>query len=366
MTRVARAAAELWPLVIPIAAALVLILFWGRDVGHPVGVIGVVVVLVGAVLAALRQAVTVARRVGEPAGSLLLAVSVTVIAVALIVPLMISGGHGAAALTRDTVFAAVMITVNGIVGVSLLIGVLRFGVVPFSADGAVAAMATVASVVFLALVVPAFATSRTVSEFSSGQLVFAAVVSLLLYGMFVRTRTGRHRECVLPVPLSGTTGEDAPAAPVTGRRARVSLGLLLVALVAVVGLAKMTSSAIAAAVAGTGVPYSVVGMVIALLVLLPATLAAVRAAVRDRIQISLNLAFGWAMASIGLTIPAIAVAAIWLDGPVFLGLEPAQLVLLALTVVVSVVTVGARRATALQGGVHLVLLAAYVFVSVNP
>uniref|UniRef100_UPI003F65AEF7 calcium:proton antiporter n=1 Tax=Rhodococcus opacus TaxID=37919 RepID=UPI003F65AEF7 len=366
MARVTRAAVELWPRVMLVAAALVLVWSWGQDVGPPVGVIGLAVVLVGTVLAALHQAGAVAHKVGEPFGTLAVAVVVTVIEVALIVTLMLPGGPGATALATDTVVAAVMITLNGIVGVSLLIGALRFGTALFDADGTVAALTTVASVVFLALVVPTFDTGRPGVEFSPWQLIFAAVVSLLLYGMFVRTQTGRHREPLLPVPLSDTPGEDAPAAAGTSRSAWVSLGLLLVALVAVVGLATVTSPAIAAAVAGAGVPFSLVGMVIALLVLLPGTFAAVRAAGRNQIQISLRLAFGSVMASIGLTIPAVAVAAVWLDGPVMLGLAPAQLVLLALTVVVSMLSVVPRRATALQAGVHLVLLAAYVWVSVNP
>lgn len=151
-----------------------------------------------------------------------------------------------------------------------------------------------------------------------------------------------------------------------GRAAAASFGLLLVALVAVVGLAKVVSPAIEAGVAAVGFPSSFVGVVIALLVLLPETLAAARSARRNRIQISLNLGFGSAMASIGLTIPSIAVASIWLQGPLLLGLGPTQLVLLALTVIVAVLTVVPGRATRLQGGVHLVLFAAFVFLAINP
>jgi Ca2+:H+ antiporter len=144
------------------------------------------------------------------------------------------------------------------------------------------------------------------------------------------------------------------------------LGLLLVALVSVVGLAKVLSPNIEAGVRTLGLPYAVVGVVIALLVLSPESIAAVRHAARDRIQISLNLAYGSAMASIGLTIPTIAVAMIWLTGPLELGLEPTQMILLAITVVVTVFTVVQGRAYALQGLLHLVLLAAFLFLSVQP
>jgi Ca2+:H+ antiporter len=304
--------------------------------------------------------------VGEPFGSLVLAVAVTVIEVALIVTLMISGGPQAASLARDTVFAATMITCNGIVGLSLLLGALHHGVTLFNAEGSGAALATVATLATLSLVLPTFTTSRPGPEFSSSQLVFAAAASLVLYVMFVLTQTVRHRDFFLPVTADGVVEVEQHAAPPPARAAAASLGLLLVALVAVVGLAKVVSPAIEAGVAAVGFPSSFVGVVIALLVLLPETLAAARAARRNQIQISLNLGFGSAMASIGLTIPVIAVASFWLQGPLLLGLGPTQLVLLALTIIVAALTVVPGRATRLQGGVHLVLFAAFVFLAINP
>lgn len=318
-------------------------------------------------LAAVHHAEVVAHRIGEPFGSLVLAVAVTVIEVALIVTLMVSGGPETASLARDTVFAAVMITTNGIVGISLLLGALRYGVTLFNAEGSGAALATVVTLATLSLVLPTFTTSQPGPEFSPAQLTFAALAALALYGMFVLTQTVRHRDFFLPVTPHGVAveGEDH-ALPPTGRAAATSLGLLVVALVAVVGLAKVESPAIEAGVEAAGFPPSFVGVVIALLVLLPETLAAVRAALRDRIQISLNLAYGSAMASIGLTIPVIALASVWLEGPLLLGLGSTQMVLLALTVVVSVLTVVPGRATRLQGGVHLVLLAAFLFLAINP
>jgi Ca2+:H+ antiporter len=279
---------------------------------------------------------------------------------------MASGGKDSASLARDTVFAAVMITCNGIVGLSLFMGALRYDLISFNAEGAGAALATVTTLAVLTMVVPTFTTSAVGPEFSPAQLVFAAVSSLALYGMFVSTQTRRHRDFFLPVTDTGELLEDVHADPPSQRATLTSLGLLMVSLVAVVGLAKVESPAIESSVAAVGFPPSFVGVVIALLVLLPETLAAVRAAQRRRIQISLNLALGSAMASIGLTIPAIAVASIWLEGPLLLGLGATQMVLLALTVVVSVLTIVPGRATRLQGGVHLVLLAAFVFLAINP
>jgi Ca2+:H+ antiporter len=365
MPTVARALPLSWTSVLPPVAILVLIVGWGRDLA-PLLVAVVAAVLAGAVLAAVHHAEVVAHRVGEPFGSLLLAVAVTVIEVALILTLILSGGPEVASLARDTVFAAVMITCNGILGLSLFLAARRQHVAVFNAEGTGAALATVTTLATLSLVLPTFTTSEPGPQFSPGQLAFAAVASLALYGVFVVTQTVRHRDFFLPVLAGDAPTPDEHAAPPTARAAVTSLGLLVVALVAVVGLAKVESPAIEAGVEAVGFPPSFVGVVIALLVLLPETLAAVRAARRGLVQTSLNLALGSAMASIGLTIPAIAVASIWIDGPLVLGLEATQLVLLALTVVVGVLTIVPGRATRLQGAIHVVLLAAFLFLAINP
>ncbi|GLH99483.1 calcium:proton antiporter [Phytohabitans aurantiacus] len=355
-----------WTVSVPVLAVVALILTWGRELPGVVVAI-VAAFLAGAVLAAVHHAEVVAHRVGEPFGSLVLAVAVTVIEVALIVTLMIGGGDKTAALARDTVFAAVMITCNGILGLSLLIGALRRKHAEFNPEGTGAAFATVATIAALSLVLPTFTTSKPGPEFTSAQLAFAAIASLGLYLLFVMMQTRRHRDYFLPVETTGASVDDEQHAdPPSNRTALISLGLLLLALVAVVGDAKSVSPAIESGVAAAGLPQAVVGVVIALLVLLPETLAAVRAARRDRVQISLNLALGSAIASIGLTIPAIAIASIWLDGPLLLGLGGTQIVLLSLTVVVGVLTVVPGRATLLQGGVHLALLAAFLFLAASP
>jgi Ca2+:H+ antiporter len=355
-----------WTTAAPVIALIVLITSWGRDLS-PVVLVALAVVLAAAVLAAVHHAEVVAHRVGEPYGSLVLAVAVTVIEVALIVTLMVSGGDKTSALARDTVFAAIMITCNGIVGLSIVVGAVRHRIVGFNAEGTGAALATVTTLAVLTLVLPTFTTSAAGPEFSSAQLTFAAIMSLLLYGMFVSTQSGRHRDFFLPVHEDGSPVDlDEHATPPSDRAALTSLGLLLVSLVAVVGLAKVESPGIEAAVRAAGFPDSFVGVVIALVVLLPETIAAVRSARWNRLQISLNLALGSAMASIGLTIPAIAIASIWLDGPLSLGLGQVQMVLLGLTVVVSILTVVPGRATRLQGGVHLALMVAFLFLAVQP
>ncbi|MEU2285049.1 ionic transporter y4hA [Streptomyces sp. NPDC013178] len=355
-----------WTSLVPALAVVLLALTWGRDL--PGVVVAVVtVVLAGAVLAAVHHAEVVAHRVGEPFGSLVLAVAVTIIEVALIVTLMVDGGAKSSTLARDTVFAAVMITCNGVVGLCLLVASLRHGTAIFNPEGTGAALATVATLATLSLVLPTFTTSKPGPEFSSFQLTFAALSSLILYGLFVATQTVRHRDYFLPITRQGEviTADDHAHAP-SSRTALLSLGLLALALIGVVGLAKGVSPTIESGVEAAGLHHAVVGVVIALLVLLPETIAALRSARRDRVQTSLNLALGSAMASIGLTIPAVALASVWLSGPLVLGLGATHMVLLALTVVVSSLTVVPGRATPLQGGVHLVVFAAYLELAINP
>jgi Ca2+:H+ antiporter len=349
---------------------------WGS---HPAVAVVVIIdiFLAGAVLAAVHHAEVIAHRVGEPYGSIVLAIAVTVIEVGLIVTLMISGGAESETLARDTVFAAVMITCNGIVGVSILTAALRDRVATFNAEGSATAFATVITLTTLCLVLPNFTTSTNGPEFSGSQLVFAALASVSLYVLFLFVQSVRHRglfmhvegeddDAVPGAALDDLDDADLHGAPPTRRETLQSLALLIVALVAVVGLAKTSSHAIEEGVKSIGAPASAVGVVIALLVLLPETLTAYRNAHRGRVQISFNLAYGSAMASIGLTIPAIAIASIWLDGPLVLGLGATQIGLLSLSAVVGALTLLPGRSTLQEGGIHLIIFAAFVFLAFNP
>jgi Ca2+:H+ antiporter len=248
------------------------------------------------------------------------------------------------------------------------VGALKHHLAVFNPEGTGSALATVVTLAGLTLVLPTFTVSDPGPEFTPGQLAFAAVASLAVYLAFVFTQTVRHRDFFLP-PDTGRAGpaDDAEHAdPPADRQALLSLALLGVALVDVVGLAKVESHPLENAVDAVGLPHAFVGVVIATLVLLPEGISAVRAAARDRVQVSLNLAYGSAMASIGLTIPVLALAKIWLDGPLSLGLGSTQLVLLFLSAIVGVLTVVPGRSKPLQGVLHLVLLATFVAVSIQP
>ncbi len=278
---------------------------------------------------------------------------------------MVAGGPGASSLARDTIFAATMITCNGIVGLTLLFGSTRDTVAVFNPEGSGAALASVATLATLTLVLPGFTSTAPGPVYATSQLVFAALASLVIYGLFVVTQTIRHRDFFLPVHTSETV-DESHANPPSNRATWISLGLLMVALIGVVGLAKVESYAIELAIRFLGFPEAFLGVVIALLVLLPEALAASNAARRKRVQVGLNLAYGSAMASIGLTIPVIVVAMIWLEGPLVLGLGGTQIVLLGITLVVGTLTVVTGRATRLQAALHLALMAAFVFLAAVP
>jgi Ca2+:H+ antiporter len=320
--------------------------------------------LVAAVLAAVHHAEVVALKVGEPLGTLVLALAVTVIETSLIVSLMLAGGPDAAVLARDTVYAAVMIICNGVIGLCILVGGIRHREQSFRIAGAGPAFAALMTLATLVLVLPRFTTSAPGPAYTPVQLAFAGLCSLVLWGVFVFVQTIRHRDYFLSTDDGATEGEPLP--PPTALAGGVSLGLLLVSLVGVVGLAKVLSPSIEAAVRGAGAPEAVIGIAIAMLVLLPETVAAVRAARANRLQTSMNLALGSALATIGLTIPAVVVASQLFHLPVVLGLDSKDLVLLGLTFIVGAVTLGTGRTSIMQGAVHLVVFAAFLFLSLVP
>jgi Ca2+:H+ antiporter len=321
------------------------------------------IVLLATVFAAVYHAEVVAHRVGEPFGTLVLALAVTVIETALIVSVMIAAPAEKAGLARDTVFAAVMIVCNGIVGLCLLMGGARHHEQGFQVQGASAALAVLVALTSLALILPNYASSNPGPLYSISQLIFAAFVSLALYGSFVFIQTVRHRDYFLS---DGADDEHTHAPPPSGKTAIVSVGLLLASLVAVVGLAKALTPTVELAIAYAGIPKAVVGIVIAALVLLPEALAALRAARKNRLQTSLNLALGSVLATIGLTIPAVAAVSIVIGQSLELGLDAKGQVLLALTLLLGVITLGTGRTTVLQGIVHLVIFAVFLFFAVVP
>jgi len=358
--------------LVPVVGLVLLALTWGSE---PTLLLTIVLVVahVALVMMAVAHAEAIAHRVGEPFGTLVLALAVTVIEVSLILTLMSIADSGTETLARDTVFAAIMIVCNGVVGLSIFVDARKDHIVDFSEQGANALLGTVMTIATLSLVMPNFTSSSEGPTFSGSQLAFSAVSAFAVYLVFIFVQTVRHRWMFLsPEALQREAGNEFAHVDSHTPRSGRAEGLLIrsiflsISLAGVVGLAKVLAPRIEDAVEWAGAPRSFVGVVIALLVLLPESVTALRAASRGEMQTSLNLSLGSALASIGLTIPAVAIASIWLDGPVTLGLGAKEIVLLALTAVISTLTFGSGKATILQGAQHLAVFAAFLFLAVVP
>lgn len=359
-----------WSWLVPLAACVLLA---GLGVGllplTSAIVVAMAAALLGAaVFASVHHAEIIALRVGEPYGSIILAIAVTVIEVALIVSIMLSAKAGSDVLARDTVFATVMIVLNGIIGLCLMIGGARHHVQSFQTDAATAALSVLGTLAVVTLVLPNYTLAASGPVYSPSQLLFVGFFSVVLYCVFLFVQAIRHRDYFLveTEPIEGgpaaADGAEIPSAKTT----LVSAGLLILSLIAVVLLAKALSASLEAAVADAGLPKAFVGVVIAAIVLLPEGLAAIAAARLNRLQTSLNLALGSAMATIGLTVPIVGAVALLNAEPLTLGLAPAETVLLLLTLFISTVTLATGRTTILQGAVHLVIFAIFLFLSAVP
>lgn len=321
------------------------------------------VLLIGSVIASVHHAEVIAHRVGEPFGTIILAIAITTIEVGLIVSLMLAGGDGVKELARDTVFAAVMIIVTGIVGLCLLKGGIKFKEQVYKLQGVNAALITLIAIIVLTLILPNYTTTKPKGEYSNSQLIFVSLVSITLYAGFIFMQTVRHRDFFLP--KNAASEEDHAAAP-DNTTTIASLVFLVLSLMIVVLLAKFLSKDIEKIVIDLGAPKSAVGVIIAAIVLLPEGLAAYRAVKADRLQTSLNLALGSALASIGLTIPAVAVVSIVAQMPLVLGIETSSMVMLLLAMITIMFSLATGKTNIQQGIVLLVIFASYLFYTVVP
>lgn len=352
----------LWTILLPVTAWV--FYFANSLTSGTVFTLLMAAALMGAVMAAVHHAEVIAHRVGEPYGTLVLAIAITIIEVSLIVTLMLSGGPETTALARDTVFAAIMIIFTGIIGLCLLMGGYRYKEQVFVKQGVSASLVTVSAITILALVLPNYTTSVAGPVYSNSQLIFVAIVSLVLYGTFVMVQTVTHRDYFLPEEAE--ENEEVHAAPPSKQDFILSVILLMVCLGAVVLLSKVLAPTIETVVVSWGAPKTVVGVIVALVILLPEGLAAIRAARKNRLQTSLNLAMGSALASIGLTIPAVAIVSLFTGLTITLGIDTKSTLLLLLSLFTISISFGTGRTTVLQGVVLLVIFAAYLFTTVVP
>jgi Ca2+:H+ antiporter len=344
-----------WSVAAPVLG-LAAYLFLGKD---SVSALLLGAVLIGAVLAAVHHAELVAARVGEPFGAIILALAVTVIETGLIVSIML-GDTPAPALVRDTVHAVVVLVLHGLAGLCILVGTLRHREQEFRVAGANAFLIVLLPMTAITLVLPNFTTSVPGPFYSTAQLAGVALICLLLYLAFTFVQTVRHRDYFIP------TLAAAPGMRPTAGMMAIALGLLLMALVAVVLLAKAVSPSIQLAAKAAGAPDALVGVIVAAIVLLPEAMTAVAAARANQLQTSINLALGSAVSCIGLTIPAVAFVAWTMDMPLMLGVSPGGAVLLALSFMMAIITYGTGRTNLLSGLVHLILFATWLLLLFLP
>ena len=351
-----------WQELLPFVGLVALGATWLVPMSGPFAVL-CALVLLGAVFSAVHHAEVVAHRVGEPFGTLVLALAVTGIEAGLLVSLIFAAGEGREVLARDTLYATVMIIGSGVIGLCVLFGAVRHREQSFRIEGAGPAFSALTALAVLVLIMPGFTVTAPGPAYTKSQLVFVAICSFSLWCVFVFFQTIRHRDYFLPQGDSAAP-EHAPLPTVA--MALRSFVLLLVGLVAVIGLAKAISPTIEAAVHAFGAPRAAIGIAVALIVLLPESIAAIRAALANRLQTSLNLALGSALATIGLTVPIVVGVCIWFDLPLVLGLEPKDIVLLALTLLVGTIGVVAGRTNLMYGAVQIVIFAAFLFLALVP
>lgn len=324
------------------------------------------ITLIGAVLSAVHHAEVIAHKTGEPYGTLVLSISVTIIEVSLIIAMMLAGHEGSEFIARDAVFATVMIVINGVIGLCIFLGGLTHHEMTFRNDGTSSALAVLTALATFILVMPMVTVSTPGPDFTKSQLAFAGITSFTLYGAFLFFQAISHRDYYLPKAENQISDCDAHADKPSNFKTATSGISLIISLVVVVGLAEALNPSIEAAVHAVGAPKTVIGIAIAMLVLMPEGYAAVRAARANRLQSSLNLALGSALASIGLTIPTVAAIAIYFNLPLSLGISTLNITLMYLSFFIGGLTLAIGRTNLLQGLVHLIIFSEFLFLSLVP
>jgi Ca2+:H+ antiporter len=352
-----------WPLLLSYGTAAVFYLFHQRMLERmesplwaSVAFVWLFVVMMLSAFAVVRHSEITASIVGEPYGTLILTFAITAIEVMMIAAVMLTGPP-VSFLARDTMFAVVMIVFNGMAGLSLLLGGLRYHEQTYNLQGANAFLAVIVPLAVIGLVLPNFTESSPGPTLSTLHEVFLIFMSIGLYSVFLGIQTLRHRQYFLGPDEedNGHAGTPAEilAAPWHG-------ALLIAHIVPIVLLSKQIALPIDFGVQVFGAPEAVVGFLVAALILSPESLAATRAALANQMQRSVNLLLGSVLASISLTIPAVLVIGLLTERTVILGLAPVDTIMLLLTLALSTLTFASGRTNVLLGAVHLLLFLAYL------
>lgn len=321
------------------------------------------VLLLFCVMSAVHHSEIIAHRVGEPFGTIILAVSVTIIEVAIIISLMTTGGEEYASFARDTVYAAVMIILNGIVGLCLFLGGRKYHTQTFSSHSVKIALVSLVSIIAFTIILPTFTKSQAGPYYSEKQLLFAFFACITIYVSFIAAQTVRHREYFI---TEEQVSDKHAQYLISNRSLLISLIFLLISLTIVVLLAKSLSIPIEEILVKHGLPKSLVGIIIAAVILLPEGIAAISATLNNKLQTSLNLSLGSALASIGLTIPAVSLISYFYEIPLVLGLDILPIILLVISIFTVMLSLIGGRSNAVYGVVLLVNFFAYIFLTINP
>jgi Ca2+:H+ antiporter len=352
-----------WTIIIPVLSWV--LFFSGLIESSSIFQIVASLLLIFSVMSAVHHSEIIAERVGEPYGTIILAISITIIEVSIVISLMLSDGPAAASLARDTVYAATMLILNGIIGLCLFIGALKHYEQNFSSSSVTIGLVSLVSIIVFTLVFPTFTESVSGSYYSMPQLVFASIACLVIYASFLFAQTKRYRQYFLTIGDDENEDKTEPF-PITNKVFITSLVFLIISLGIVVLLAKTLSPTIESIIVSYNLPKTLVGVVIAAIILLPEAIAAIIAARKNKLQTSINLALGSALASIGLTIPSVAVVCIMLDMPIILGLDIKSIVLLALSVFTVMLSLSKGKSNIVYGVVLLVNLFAFIFLMIYP
>ena len=350
-----------WTIIFPIIAAAFYLLGFLSDslISNILGAI----LLFGSVLAAVHHAEVIAHKVGEPYGTIILAICIAILEVGLIISFMLSGSEGAMTYARDTIFAAVMLILNGILGICIWVGSRKYKEQLFMRSSATTYLVSLIAILVLTLILPNYTSSVHGPFYTESQLIFVSFACLVIYGSFLMLQTVRHRNYFIVAEEDQTTHE---ADPPSNSTTIISLVLLIICLAVVIFMAKGLSPVIEDFVENIGAPRALVGVIIASVVLLPECLAAIRAAKNNQIQSSINLSLGSALASVGLTIPAVSVVCIIYDIPFVLGLDVKSIILLGLSVFTVMLSLSRGKTNQLYGTVLIVNFLAYIFTVIFP
>nr|WP_199045956.1 calcium:proton antiporter [Dyella sp. ASV24] len=317
----------------------------------------------------VHEAEELASLLGEPVGTLVLTLSIVLIEVVLISAVMLGAGD-TATLARDTMFAVLMIVLNGVVGLGLLTGGIRHHEQAYNLHGASAFLAVIIPLATIALVLPNFTTSTSDGTLTPVQAVAFSILTIGLYGLFLWLQTGRHKGYFV-APRSDTDAnvpEDPPPPPRRPRKGEMAFHLLMliVNILPIVILSKSLAKVLDYGIAATGAPHSLGGIIIAMLVFTPEGISALIAIRRDQLTRAINLCLGGAASTVGLTVPAVLAIGLFTGKPVVLGLPAASIVLLTSTLVLSTLTFSGWRTTMLEGAVHLSLFVVFLVLVFSP